>query len=138
MKKANRKWQMFIDFMDLNNVCIKDSHALSYMMHWWIAHQDMGCSISWILIQDTIKNKCIQWTGTRWRSWSRQQIIVTVMTFNLTNVDAIYQHFSLETQSEHDFSKLSSFSFRHNFIISSLKVKENGCLLFFPFLYLRV
>jgi len=28
---ANRKWQMCIDFMDLNNVCIKDSHALPYI-----------------------------------------------------------------------------------------------------------
>ena len=28
VKKANRKWRMCVDFMDLNKVCLKDSYPL--------------------------------------------------------------------------------------------------------------
>ena len=28
VKKANRKWRMCVDFMDLNNACSKDSFPL--------------------------------------------------------------------------------------------------------------
>ena len=43
VKKANGKWRMCVDFIDLNKACPKDSYPLPNIAHWWIAPRAAKC-----------------------------------------------------------------------------------------------
>ena len=43
VKKANGKWRMYVDFIDLNKACQKDSYPLHALISRWIQQLDTSC-----------------------------------------------------------------------------------------------
>lgn len=55
VKKSNEKWQMFVDFTDLNHACSKDSFPLPRIDNSWIPQPVMNCWPSWMCFQAIIE-----------------------------------------------------------------------------------
>ena len=91
VKKANGKWRMCVDFMDLNNACPKDSYPLPWIdilvdsteRHQLLSFMDMFSSYNLIKLDEANQEKTSFVT-------SQDFFCYKVMPFGLKNVGVTY------------------------------------------------
>ena len=92
VKKANEKWRMCVDFMDLNRACLKDSYPLpridtlvdSTVRHQLLSFMDAFSCYNNIKLNEADQEKTSFVTSQRFFCYK-------VMPFGLKNAGAMYQ-----------------------------------------------
>ena len=92
VKKANGKWRMCVDFMDLNKACPKDNYPLPWIdtlvdltaRHQLLSFMDAFSSYNQIIMEETDQEKTSFVT-------SQGLFCYKVMSFELKNARATYQ-----------------------------------------------
>ena len=92
VKKANEKWRMCVDFMDLNKACPKDSYSLPWIdtlvdstaRHQLLSFMDAFSSYNQIKMEEANQEKTSFVTN-------QGLFCYKVMPFRLKNVGATYQ-----------------------------------------------
>ena len=92
VKKANEKWRMCVDFMDLNKACPKDSYSLPWIdtlvdstaRHQLLSFMDAFLGYNQIKMEEADQEKTSFVT-------SQGLFCYKVMPFRLKNVGATYQ-----------------------------------------------
>ncbi|XP_022157439.1 uncharacterized protein K02A2.6-like [Momordica charantia] len=59
VKKANGKWQMCMDFTNLNKACPNDSFPYQEYIGWSMLPRGMNYKHSWMLIPGTTRSECV-------------------------------------------------------------------------------